>query len=221
MTGDLSTVDQGAAAAAALGSALVAAAVALLLTPWVAAHVPAGSRWLRSRVHVLLAGMAGLGAGVVADGVAELVALAAAGVGCGLLAVVDLAVRRLPDRLVAGTLLVLLVPLLVAAATGAGWAPLGRALLAGVVLVVGYFVLAFVSPSGLGLGDVKFAAVVGVFLGWFGWQHVAVGTLLAFVLNAAVAVLVLVSRRGTRESQIPFGPAMVLGAVLAVVVLAP
>jgi leader peptidase (prepilin peptidase) / N-methyltransferase len=205
--------------AVALGAALVAAAAAWLLTPRVALLVPAGSWWVRSRPHVLLAAAAGLGAGVLADGVAELVAFAAAGVGCALLAVVDLAVRRLPDRLVTGTLLVLLAPLLVAAASGAGWGTLGRALLAAAVLVVGYFVLAFISPSGLGLGDVKFAAVVGAFLGWFGWPYVAVGTLLAFVLNAAVAVLVLLSRRGTRESQIPFGPAMMLGAALAVVIL--
>ncbi|WP_324650157.1 A24 family peptidase [Georgenia sp. H159] len=207
--------------AVALGTALVAAAAAWLLTPRVALLVPAGSWAVRSRPHVLLAGAAGLGAGVLADGVAELVAFTAAGVGCALLAVVDLAVRRLPDRLVAGTLLVLLAPLVVAAASGAGWGALGRALLAAVVLVVGYFVLAFISPSGLGLGDVKFAAVVGVFLGWFGWPYVAVGTLLAFVLNAAVAVLVLLSRRGTRESQIPFGPAMMLGATLAVITLGP
>lgn len=67
--------------------------------------------------------------------------------------------------------------------------------------------------------DVKFAAVVGVFLGWFSWQHVVVGTLLAFVLNGVVVVVVLLSRRGGRDSDIPFGPWVVAGAVLAVVLL--
>ena len=59
----------------------------------------------------------------------------------------------------------------------------------------------------------------GVFLGWFSWQHVVVGTLLAFVLNAVVVVVVLLSRRGGRDSDIPFGPWVVAGAVLAVVLL--
>lgn len=77
-----------------------------------------------------------------------------------------------------------------------------------------YFALAWISPAGMGLGDVKFAAVVGAFLGWFGWDHVLWGTLLAFALNAVVSLMALI--RGRRGSELPFGPLMVVGAILAV-----
>lgn len=202
-----------------LATMALSAAVAALLSGQVAAFVPDQPRWVRARPHVLLAAAAGVGAAWLASGWAELIAFAAAGVGCALLMVIDLAVCRLPDRLVAATLFALAVPMVIAAVINADWDPWWRALLAGLALLAGYFLLAFLAPAGLGLGDVKFAAVVGVFLGWFGWQHVAVGTLLAFVLNAIVAVVVLLSGRGGRDSQIPFGPWMVAGAVIAVVIL--
>ena len=200
-------------------TALAAGVAAALLSGQITPFVPDPSRWVRARFHVVLAATLGAGAALLATNPAELIGLAAAGVGCALLIVIDLAVHRLPDRLVAATLLVLVLGFLASAAVGGTWNDWVRALLAGLVLLLGYFLLAFISPAGLGLGDVKFAAVVGVFLGWFSWQHVAIGTLLAFVLNAAIAVIVLLTRRGGRDSDIPFGPWMVAGAVLAVVLL--
>lgn len=198
-------------------TALLSGVAAALLSGQISPFVPHPPRWVR--VHVAFAAALGAGAALVATNPAELIGLAAAAVGCALLIVIDLAVCRLPDRLVAATLLALILGFLASATLEGSWPHLWRALLAGLALISGYFLLAFLAPAGLGLGDVKFAAVVGVFLGWFSWQHVAVGTLLAFVLNAVVAVVVLASRRGDRKTDIPFGPWMVGGAVLAVVLL--
>ena len=80
-------------------------------------------------------------------------------------------------------------------------------------------VLALIAPAGLGLGDVKFSAVIGGLLGWFGWHHVAMGTVLGFTINGVVALVVLLVVRGGRRMQIPFGPSMVLGAVCALALL--
>ncbi|EEW51114.1 peptidase, A24 family [Corynebacterium efficiens YS-314] len=200
-------------------TALLTAVAAALLSGQISPFVPEPSRWVRARFHVVLAAALGAGAALLATNPAELIGLAAAAVGCTLLMVIDLAVCRLPDRLVAATLLALVLGFLASAAVGGTWNDWVRALLAGLVLLLGYFALAFIAPAGLGLGDVKFAAVVGVFLGWFSWQHVAIGTLLAFVLNVVVAVAVLLTRCGNRKTDIPFGPWMVAGAVLAVVLL--
>lgn len=195
---------------------LVAATAAGLLTPMIARVVGQNVRWLKARAHIVLAALGGAGAAVVAEGIGELVAFAAAAVGCSVLIVIDLAVHRLPDKIVVGTWGALVVALTVAAATGSGWGNLGRALLAALVLVVGYFVLAYINPAGLGLGDVKFAAVIGAFLGWFGWTQVALGTILGFLLNGLIALVVLIRTKRARDAEVPFGPSMVFGAALAV-----
>lgn len=195
--------------------ALVTAAAAWLLTRVITAYVPNDSRWVKSRLHVFLAAAGGYGASMLTDHPAVLIALVAASIGCALLVVIDLAVHRLPDKPVAATAGAMVVALGIASATGIGWAPFGRALLAAAVLVAAYFTLAFIAPAGLGLGDVKFAAVIGLLLGWFGWSHVAVGTLLAFLINGLAALVVLLRRGKAEGSEVPFGPSMVLGAVLA------
>lgn len=205
-----------------LVTALFAALLGWQLTPLLRPFLEGDAERIGSLLRVpvaALAALAGLGAANVAQSAAELAAFTAAGVGCALLVVIDLMVRRLPDVLVAGTTVALLLPLAVAAGMSDEWAAFGRGLLAAVVLLAGYFLLALIAPAGLGLGDVKFAFLIGGLLGWFGWSHVAIGTVLGFVINGAVALMVLLSRRGGRDTQVPFGPSMMSGAVCALVLL--
>ena len=69
----------------------------------------------------------------------------------------------------------------------------------------------------MGFGDVKLAALLGLYLGWLGWSSVAVGAFAGFLLGGVVGVALIVARRGAgRKSRIPFGPFMLAGAFLAV-----
>src|SRR5699024_10719492 len=131
---------------------------------------------------------------------------------CGLLMAIDLAVYRLPDVIVGPMYPALLAALVVAAAVSGDWGALGRALAAAGVLLAGYFALAWINPSGLGLGDVKLSGPLGAFLGWLGWPAVVAGTLAAFVINAVIALVLLAAARVGLKSGIAFGPAMVVGA---------
>lgn len=151
---------------------------------------------------------------MLADGWAELVAFATLAVACGLLVAIDLAVFRLPDVIVGPMYPVLFVFLLIAATVSGNWGALGRAAAAALVLLVSYFVLAWINPSGLGLGDVKLSGLLGAFLGWLGWPAVVAGTLAAFVINAVVALTLLAAGRVGVKSGIAFGPAMVVGAAV-------
>jgi leader peptidase (prepilin peptidase) / N-methyltransferase len=95
-----------------------------------------------------------------------------------------LAVRGVPEQLIAGA--------------GAG----------GFLL---FFALAY--PRGMGMGDVKLAAVLGLFLGW----SVAVAILAAVLLGTMVGSLVM-ARVGVeqgRRTAVPFGPFLALGGVIA------
>ena len=196
-------------------TAVVCGALAAALTGWIRSIADSDSRWLRSGLHVGLAAAGGAGAAGLAGTVPELVAFAALAVACGVLVAIDLAVHRLPDVVVVPMYPVLLATLGVASAVTGDWGALGRAAAAALALLAFYFTLAFINPSGLGLGDVKLAGVLGLFLGWLGWQYVLIGTLAAFALNAVVALVLLLSRRADRHTGIAFGPAMIAGAAVA------
>ncbi|CAA9299632.1 MAG: Leader peptidase (Prepilin peptidase) / N-methyltransferase [uncultured Friedmanniella sp.] len=136
------------------------------------------------------------------------------------LAVVDLEVRRLPDRLVLPAYPVVAVLLTLCALATGDPAALLRALTCAGAGVAAFLVAALLSPGGegLGLGDVKLAGVLGGLLGWWGWSDALVGLLSGFVLGALGSLLLLLARRVDRRGAVAFGPAMLLGAYLCTLV---
>ncbi len=195
-------------------TALACALAAAALTRCMRSVAEIESRWLGSGIHIVLAAAGGGGAAALAPTWVELVAFAALAVACALLVTIDLAAYRLPDVIVGPMYPVLFLALAIAAAVSDDWGTLGRAAAASAVLLAGYFTLAFINPSGLGMGDVKLSGLLGAFLGWLGWPAVLTGTLAAFALNGVLALVLLLTTRATRRSGIPFGPAMVAGAAI-------
>lgn len=145
-----------------------------------------------------------------------LVHAALIGVGAWLI-VIDARTHRLPNRIVLSTLGCLLALVAVdTLATGQG-APLVRALLGMVILGSFYAVLRALSRAGMGGGDVKLAAVIGLVLAWHGWEALAIGAAAAFVLGALYALVLILLRRADGSTRIAFGPWMIAGALLGVV----
>ena len=200
-----------------LMTALLSGIAAVTLTGWIRPMLAERSSWLRTRPHAVLAVLGGAGAAALAQTWAEVVAYALLALACSLLVVVDLAAYRLPDAIVLPMFPVFFIALTVAAATGGDWRSLGRAALAGGIVLTVYLVLALINPSGLGLGDVKLAGLLGAFLGWLGWQQVLLGTLAAFACSAVVALALLTTRGATRKTDFPFGPWMIAGAVIGAI----
>ena len=66
------------------------------------------------------------------------------------------------------------------------------------------------------MGDVKLAALLGLYLGWIGWGAVVVGAAAGFVIQALLALVLLAGRRIGLRGELPFGPAMLLGAAVAI-----
>ena len=58
------------------------------------------------------------------------------------------------------------------------------------------------------------AGVLAGLLGWFSWTNATMGLLTGFVLGGLGALVLLVARRAGRRSDMPLGPALVLGAYL-------
>jgi leader peptidase (prepilin peptidase)/N-methyltransferase len=133
------------------------------------------------------------------------------------LTAIDIDVKRLPDAIVLPSIVVLVVTLAGAAAlTGDLWGIL-RALIGGAVMFVFYLLLAVVSRGGMGFGDVKLSAALGLATAWIGWDALVVGALAAFVLGGLFGIVVLLLRRAGRRSAVPFGPWMIAGAWLGIV----
>jgi leader peptidase (prepilin peptidase)/N-methyltransferase len=163
-------------------------------------------------VTAMLSFLAALRFGFSADLPAYL-ALAAAGV---LLAVVDLRHRLLPNRVIGPALVTGALLLTGAAAVDDRWEDLARAALGAVVLFALFLLLALISPSALGMGDVKLAGLLGLHLGWLGWDAVLLGAAAGFVVQAVLSLVLLAARRIDLRGELPFGPAMLAGAVLAI-----
>jgi len=113
------------------------------------------------------------------------------------------------------------VLLLLAAAADDAWPALGRALLGGAAAFAVLLVMALLAPAGLGMGDVKLAGFLGLYLGWLGWPVVLLGFLLGFVVQALVGLVLLLTRRAGRRTELPFGPALLGGALVAALLSAP
>ncbi|RBY94866.1 prepilin peptidase [Blastococcus sp. TBT05-19] len=138
-------------------------------------------------------------------------------VGAGvLLTVIDLRHRLLPNRVVVPALLVTAALLGLAAAADDAWDLLVRSLLAAAVLFAVYLGMALLSPGAMGMGDVKLAALLGLVLGWIGWGAVLLGAFAGFVVQAVLALVLIAARRISLRGELPFGPAMLVGAALVV-----
>lgn len=130
------------------------------------------------------------------------------------LAVIDIQHRRLPNSITLPSYAVVGALLLLPAGLEGAWPDYLRAWLGALALGGAYLLLVLIYPKGMGMGDVKLAGVLGLALGWFGWPAVIVGGFLAFVLGSIGGVAVMTATRGGRETKIPFGPYMLVGALL-------
>ena len=132
------------------------------------------------------------------------------------LASIDLTTHTLPNAIVLPSYIVGAVLLGVAGVIDGNFDALLRAGIGMVSLWLAYFLMALAYPGGMGLGDVKLAGVLGLFLGFLGWGPLATGAFAAFLLGGVFGVALLATKRANRRSGIPFGPWMLAGAWVGV-----
>ncbi|MFN2518462.1 MAG: A24 family peptidase [Jatrophihabitantaceae bacterium] len=130
------------------------------------------------------------------------------------LVVIDYEHHRLPDRLVRSSAGAGVVLLTVAALVREDWHPLLRAIEGAAAVFAVLFLLAFASPRSFGFGDVKLGAILGLYLGWFGWTYVYFGIFAGFLLGSLVSLALLATRRASLKTALAFGPMLVVGALL-------
>jgi leader peptidase (prepilin peptidase)/N-methyltransferase len=135
------------------------------------------------------------------------------------LAVIDWRTRLLPRKIILPALAGSLVTIAASWALGGfdgGSGTVVRTLVASAAAYLVFFVLWFIYPRGMGFGDVRLSALLGLVLGYLGWSEWLVGLYGGFLLGAVIggvlSLLKVVDRKGY-----PFGPFMLLGALIGVV----
>jgi len=128
------------------------------------------------------------------------------------IAIVDVRHRIIPNRLMYPSLVAFPVYVVIGWLLGGPLDP-PRAAIGLLAFGGGLLVVAMVS-RGMGMGDVKLAAVIGVAFGAIGLGDVGVAAAAAVVLGGIGGLVALAMGRG-RKSAIPFGPYLAAGAVVA------
>lgn len=175
----------------------------------------AATRWLWWLAPLISAGIGALIGGAIGVEwpLLFLVPLVPVGVA---LALIDWRTRLLPTRIIAPTYLVL-IPLVIIAALASddprilvraaiGWALLGGA----------YLLVWIIYPGGMGYGDVRLSGILGIVLGYLGFGQLALGGWSAFLLGG-IGGLFLIALKVIDRKHNPFGPWMLIGAVLGIV----
>lgn len=117
----------------------------------------------------------------------------------------DLEYRLIPNRVVGPASLIVLVGMTIAE-------PSPRWAIAAFGASLFLLVFSLISPQGMGMGDVKLAAVMGLYLG----SAVSVALAVGVITGALVGMGVMLHRgSGARKLAVPFGPFLALGGVVA------
>ena len=137
------------------------------------------------------------------------------------LSFIDLEHYILPNRILYPTDAAIVALLAGASALEHDWGAFGRAAIAGVAAFAVFFAIHFVSPRGMGFGDVRLSFLLGFSLGWLGWGEVFGGLFAGFLYGAVVGVLLIALNLRSRKQRIPFGPFLAAGAMTFVLFGAP
>jgi leader peptidase (prepilin peptidase) / N-methyltransferase len=194
------------------------AAVIAACCGWPASRIVRGytQRTIAPPVLALLMAILAFAAGTLVH--PALVACAAAWLAvCAVpLAVIDLAEFRLPDPLTMAAAGGTATFLVCAAGVGGTWSQLARSA-AGAAALAGLFLaLAIARPGSAGLGDAKLSLSLGALAAWPGWGVLLGALLAAFLLAACYALWLLAARHASLRSRLPFGPFLLAGTLIAV-----
>ncbi len=135
---------------------------------------------------------------------------------------IDLEHQTIPNRLTF-RLPFVLVPLLVLAAVLAGgaWSDLRRAVIAGIAVPGVMLLLSEGSrllrgQAGIGMGDVKLAASIGLVVGYLGGLEIVVFAYGSVIAAVVIALTLVALGRAKLATRIPFGPYLAVGSLLPI-----
>jgi leader peptidase (prepilin peptidase)/N-methyltransferase len=137
--------------------------------------------------------------------------------GVAMAARIDLVTQTLPNPILAITGILSISMFSLAAFASANWSDLIRGLTAAAIAFVVALIVYGLTRGGLGEGDVKFAPLIWLPLGWLGWGAAFAGYLVAAGVALIFAITIAVRQRRWRGVRLPLGPALAAGVILVVI----
>ncbi len=122
----------------------------------------------------------------------------------------DIREHRLPNKCVAVSLIGGLIGFSILSMIEQSWASFVRGVMGAGLCVLLFSIVHLL--GGMGMGDVKYSAVIGLYLGWLSWDSIYWGVFTAFALAAFVVAVNALRRKPKRA--IAFGPFMTLGVIV-------
>jgi leader peptidase (prepilin peptidase)/N-methyltransferase len=136
------------------------------------------------------------------------------------LAIIDLKVHRLPNSLNYSMFVTLFAAITVKSFSDKSLTALFDSLTQSFALALFYLIIRLLSRGGMGVGDIKLALSIGLVSGYFGKFMIFTSAYAAFILGTVVAILMIFLKKGNRKSAIPFGPFMITGIFVALIIQA-
>lgn len=101
---------------------------------------------------------------------------------------------------------------------GAGYPDLINAALSGIAAAIFFYLVVWGSERvlhkpGMGLGDVKLALFMGLFLGF---PNIVVAIYVAFILGAMLSLFLIAGKRKSWGQSLPFGPFLIIGMLVSI-----
>ena len=137
------------------------------------------------------------------------------------LAAIDLERFLLPRKIVYATSTIVTLMLVLAAGFQDRWGHFGVAVICAVSAFLVFFTINAVKSAWMGFGDVRLAGLIGLALGWLGGWYVVVGFFAANLGGAIVGVAMMVARRASRRTPLPYGVFLAGGSLLAILIGGP
>ena len=134
--------------------------------------------------------------------------------------VIDLREQRLPNILVGATAAWLVGCAIAQGLVDQSYVTPLRAFACGIAASSALLALAMLTGGGMGMGDVKLAGTLGLATGLVAWSTAFTGLLLAFLIGGVAAVILMAIGRAPRGTAIAFGPMLLAGAFVSVLLAA-
>lgn len=130
------------------------------------------------------------------------------------LAIIDIRDMRIPNNVLFPAFLATSLAIIIAGVSERRFEHSLISIAGGALATLIFFLIHLLRPQGLGMGDVKFAGLIGMAMSWVSFPQGLLGLAYGFIASAIFSIALIIFRTHKSDLLIPFGPFMVFGLLI-------